>query len=48
MLHDASHQVLLKIIYRLEVVKKFQDRCLVHDHRLYLRGMKVAFLGLIR
>ena len=27
-------------------LEKFQECCLVHDHILYLSGMKEAFLGL--
>ena len=38
---------LLKRIYGLEeVVWKFQEGCLVHDHLLYLCGMKESFLSL--
>ena len=37
---------LLKRVYELEeVVWKVQEDCLVHDHRLYLSGMKEAFLS---
>ena len=38
---------LLKRIYELEeVVWKFKEGCLEHDHLLYLSGMKEAFLSL--
>ena len=28
-----------------KLLEKFQEGCLVHDHRLYLSGMKEAFLS---
>ena len=28
-----------------KLFKKFQESCLVHDHHLYLSGMKEAFLS---
>ena len=28
-----------------KLFEKFQEGCLVHDHRLYLSGMKEAFLS---
>ena len=38
---------LLKRIYGLEkLFENFQEGCLVHDHILYLSGMKEAYLSL--
>ena len=46
MLPEAFLKFLLKRIYGLEDVEEFQDGCLVHDHLLYLSGMKEPFLSL--
>ena len=42
-----SIKFLLKRIYGLEDVEEFQDGCLVHDHLLYLGGMKETFVSLL-
>ena len=47
MMPETFHQVLLKRIYGLEDVEEIQDGCLVHDHLLYLSGMKESFLSLL-
>ena len=42
-----SIKFLLKRIYGLEDAEEFRDGCLVHDHLLYLSGMKESFLSLL-
>ena len=48
MLSEASHQVLLKRIYRLEEVlfKEQKSGCLVLDHLLLLNGMLLLILNI--
>ena len=47
MMPKPSIKFLLKRIYGLEDVEEIQDGCLVHDHLLYLNGMKEPFLSIL-
>ena len=47
MMPKPSIKFLLKRIYGLEDVEEIQDGCLVHDHLLYLNGMKEPFPSIL-